>query len=106
MFVRMFLSGPVIIQTQNITNMCQAYRNLCLNGRCIPMPGIGYRCECNMGFRLDGRGECIGKFLTEWGVSRALNWRHMKVKTVYELYVCCLQTTTNVRETRVHMESV
>ncbi|XP_049448813.1 fibrillin-1 isoform X2 [Epinephelus fuscoguttatus] len=51
--------GPPIIQTQNITNMCQAYRNLCLNGRCIPMPGIGYRCECNMGFRLDGRGECI-----------------------------------------------
>ncbi|KAK7912579.1 hypothetical protein WMY93_012790 [Mugilogobius chulae] len=53
-------SGPVIIQTQNITNMCQAYRNLCLNGRCIPVPSaIGYRCECNMGFRLDGRGECI-----------------------------------------------
>uniref|UniRef100_A0A3Q3JSI8 Fibrillin 1 n=1 Tax=Monopterus albus TaxID=43700 RepID=A0A3Q3JSI8_MONAL len=52
--------GPGIIQTQNITNMCQAYRNLCLNGRCIPMAGIvGYRCECNMGFRLDVRGECI-----------------------------------------------
>ncbi|XP_073320826.1 fibrillin-1 isoform X2 [Pagrus major] len=51
--------GPFVIQTRNITNMCQAYRNLCLNGRCIPMPGIGYRCECNMGFRLDGRGECI-----------------------------------------------
>ncbi|KAM4593063.1 fibrillin-1 isoform 1-T1 [Odontesthes bonariensis] len=52
--------GPIIIQTQNITNMCQAYRNLCLNGRCIPMAGgVGYRCECNMGFRLDGRGECI-----------------------------------------------
>ncbi|KAA8595911.1 hypothetical protein FQN60_011202 [Etheostoma spectabile] len=44
---------------QNITNMCQAFRNLCLNGRCIPMPGIGYRCECNMGFRLNGRGECF-----------------------------------------------
>lgn len=58
----MFLLGSDIIQTQNITNMCQAYRNLCLNGRCIPMPGIGYRCECNMGFRLDARGECIGKF--------------------------------------------
>lgn len=43
--------------------MCQAYRNLCLNGRCIPMPGgIGYRCECNMGYRLNGRGECFGKF--------------------------------------------
>ncbi|XP_005746909.1 fibrillin-1 isoform X1 [Pundamilia nyererei] len=51
--------GPVIIQTQNITNMCQAFRNLCLNGRCIPTPGVGYRCECNMGFRLDRRGECI-----------------------------------------------
>lgn len=42
--------------------MCQAYRNLCLNGRCIPMPVIGYRCECNMGYRVDGRSECIGKF--------------------------------------------
>uniref|UniRef100_A0A672H6I1 Fibrillin-1 n=1 Tax=Salarias fasciatus TaxID=181472 RepID=A0A672H6I1_SALFA len=52
--------GPVIIQTQNITNMCQAFRNLCLNGRCIPTTGgVGYRCECNMGFRLDGREECI-----------------------------------------------
>ncbi|KAG8001253.1 Fibrillin-1 [Nibea albiflora] len=51
--------GPFIIQTQNITNICQAYRNLCLNGRCIPMAGSAYRCECNMGFRLDGRGECI-----------------------------------------------
>uniref|UniRef100_A0A4W6C0J9 Fibrillin 1 n=1 Tax=Lates calcarifer TaxID=8187 RepID=A0A4W6C0J9_LATCA len=50
---------PGLVPGQNITNMCQAYRNLCLNGRCIPMPGIGYRCECNMGFRLDGRGECI-----------------------------------------------
>ena len=61
----MFLSGPVVIQAQNITNMCQAYRNLCLNGRCIPVSGIGYRCECNMGFKLDVRGECIGRFLTE-----------------------------------------
>uniref|UniRef100_A0A672Z3Q8 Fibrillin-1 n=1 Tax=Sphaeramia orbicularis TaxID=375764 RepID=A0A672Z3Q8_9TELE len=54
-----FCGSFVVIQTQNITNMCQAYRNLCLNGRCIPMPGIGYRCECNMGFKVDGRGECI-----------------------------------------------
>uniref|UniRef100_A0A3Q1IVZ7 Fibrillin-1 n=1 Tax=Anabas testudineus TaxID=64144 RepID=A0A3Q1IVZ7_ANATE len=53
-------SGPDV-QAQNVTNVCQAYRNLCLNGRCIPMPVIGYRCECNMGFRLDGRGECIDK---------------------------------------------
>ncbi|XP_034735795.1 fibrillin-1 isoform X2 [Etheostoma cragini] len=52
-------SGPGVILTQNITNMCQAFRNLCLNGRCIPMSGVGYRCECNMGFRLNGRGECF-----------------------------------------------
>lgn len=53
------LPGPPLILPQNITNMCQAFRNLCLNGRCIPMPSIGYRCECNMGFKLDARGECI-----------------------------------------------
>ncbi|XP_018618781.2 fibrillin-1-like [Scleropages formosus] len=47
-----------VILTQNITNMCQLYRNLCLNGRCVPIPG-SYRCECNMGFKLDGRGECV-----------------------------------------------
>lgn len=40
--------------------MCEVYRNLCINGRCVPMPG-NYRCECNMGYRLDGRGECIGQ---------------------------------------------
>ncbi|XP_052387608.1 fibrillin-1 isoform X2 [Carassius gibelio] len=39
-------------------NMCNAFRNLCINGRCVPKPG-SYRCECNMGYRLDGRGECI-----------------------------------------------
>ena len=63
----MSLSGPPLILPQNITNMCQAFRNLCLNGRCIPMPSIGYRCECNMGFKLDARGECIGKLLRDWG---------------------------------------
>ncbi|XP_046720263.1 fibrillin-1 [Silurus meridionalis] len=42
----------------NISNMCEIVRNLCVNGRCIPVPG-SYRCECNMGFRLDSRGECI-----------------------------------------------
>ncbi|KAK1784694.1 hypothetical protein P4O66_003373 [Electrophorus voltai] len=46
------------ILPQNITNMCDAVRNLCVNGRCIPIPG-SYRCECNMGFQLDPRGECI-----------------------------------------------
>ncbi|RXN16421.1 fibrillin-1 [Labeo rohita] len=51
------IRGTVILP-QNITNMCEAFRNLCINGRCVPTPG-SYRCECNMGYRLDGRGECI-----------------------------------------------
>ncbi|XP_048825237.1 fibrillin-1-like isoform X1 [Brienomyrus brachyistius] len=49
---------PPIIVTQNITDICQAYRNLCLNGQCVPTPG-SYRCQCNMGFKLDRRGECV-----------------------------------------------
>ncbi|KAJ3593092.1 hypothetical protein NHX12_005429, partial [Muraenolepis orangiensis] len=44
---------------QNITNICQTIPNLCVHGRCIPTVGIGYRCECNMGFKLDGRGVCL-----------------------------------------------
>lgn len=105
--IYVLLSGPVIIQTQNITNMCQAYRNLCLNGRCIPMPGIGYRCECNMGFKLDGRGECIGRF---WQGFFTLTCNYMK--TVFQPFVfffcfCFfLQMMMNVRETRVRTENV
>lgn len=79
----LFLSGPVIIQTQNITNMCQAFRNLCLNGRCIPMPGIGYRCECNMGFKLDTRGECIGKNCLAASFSACLTQESFLKPSVY-----------------------
>ncbi|XP_016332605.1 fibrillin-1, partial [Sinocyclocheilus anshuiensis] len=54
-----FTIRPVILpQNISIRNMCEAFRNLCINGRCVPTPG-SYRCECNMGYRLDGRGECI-----------------------------------------------
>jgi len=41
-------------------DVCKHFTNLCLNGRCIPTP-TSYRCECNMGYRQDVRGECIGK---------------------------------------------
>nr|XP_006626990.1 PREDICTED: fibrillin-2 [Lepisosteus oculatus] len=45
-------------ETLNQTvDICQRFTNLCLNGRCIPVPS-SYRCECNMGFRQDVRGEC------------------------------------------------
>ena len=41
-------------------DVCKHFTNLCLNGRCIPTP-TSYRCECNMGYKQDVRGECIGK---------------------------------------------
>uniref|UniRef100_A0A8C4T425 Fibrillin 2b n=1 Tax=Erpetoichthys calabaricus TaxID=27687 RepID=A0A8C4T425_ERPCA len=51
--------GPSKIDTLNqTTDFCKHFTNLCLNGRCIPTPS-SYRCECNMGFRQDVRGECI-----------------------------------------------
>ncbi|KAJ8252437.1 hypothetical protein COCON_G00217490 [Conger conger] len=52
------LPQPSIVLPRNLTTMCEAYRNLCLNGRCVPVPG-SYRCQCNMGFKLDLREECI-----------------------------------------------
>ncbi|MED6293559.1 Fibrillin-2, partial [Characodon lateralis] len=39
-------------------DFCQHFTHLCLNGRCIPTRG-SYRCECNMGYKQDVRGECI-----------------------------------------------
>ncbi|XP_077462687.1 fibrillin-2b [Stigmatopora argus] len=39
-------------------DICRHFTNLCLNGRCIPTP-TSYRCECNMGYKQDVRGECI-----------------------------------------------
>lgn len=52
-----------VILPVNFTDYCQLFRHLCLNGRCIPTPG-SYRCECNKGFQLDVRGECIGMWFS------------------------------------------
>lgn len=41
-------------------DICRHFTNLCLNGRCLPTPA-SYRCECNMGYKQDVRGECIGE---------------------------------------------
>ncbi|KAG5834128.1 hypothetical protein ANANG_G00258090 [Anguilla anguilla] len=52
------LKVPVSAATLNQTvDICQLLNNLCLNGRCIPVPS-SYRCECNMGFTQDARGDC------------------------------------------------
>ncbi|KAM7158532.1 fibrillin-1 [Molossus nigricans] len=49
---------PPRVLPVNVTDYCQLFRYLCQNGHCIPTPG-SYRCECNKGFQLDLRGECI-----------------------------------------------
>uniref|UniRef100_A0A672VBU7 Fibrillin-1 n=1 Tax=Strigops habroptila TaxID=2489341 RepID=A0A672VBU7_STRHB len=54
----LWINDSILILPVNFTDYCQLFRHLCLNGRCIPTPG-SYRCECNKGFQLDVRGECI-----------------------------------------------
>ncbi|XP_062816685.1 fibrillin-2 isoform X2 [Anolis carolinensis] len=52
-------SSSIGTATLNQTiDICKHFTNLCLNGRCIPTPS-SYRCECNMGYKQDVRGECI-----------------------------------------------
>ncbi|KAI3368749.1 hypothetical protein L3Q82_025735 [Scortum barcoo] len=46
------------VSINNTIDVCKHFTNLCLNGRCIPTP-TNYRCECNMGYKQDVRGECI-----------------------------------------------
>ncbi|XP_042178990.1 fibrillin-2b isoform X2 [Oncorhynchus tshawytscha] len=48
----------VPVSVNETVDVCKHFTNLCLNGRCIPTP-TSYRCECNMGYRQDVRGECI-----------------------------------------------
>ncbi|XP_069006644.1 fibrillin-2b isoform X2 [Embiotoca jacksoni] len=46
------------VSVNDTIDVCKHFTNLCLNGRCIPTP-TSYRCECNMGYKQDVRGECI-----------------------------------------------
>ena len=48
-------------------DICRHFTNLCLNGRCLPTPS-SYRCECNVGYTQDVRGECIGEQVAGLGV--------------------------------------
>lgn len=51
----------IAILNQTI-DICKHHANLCLNGRCIPTVS-SYRCECNMGYKQDANGDCIGKLV-------------------------------------------
>uniref|UniRef100_A0A8C4GMH3 Fibrillin 2b n=1 Tax=Dicentrarchus labrax TaxID=13489 RepID=A0A8C4GMH3_DICLA len=51
-------NGNGTVSVNDSIDVCKHFTNLCLNGRCIPTP-TSYRCECNMGYRQDVRGECI-----------------------------------------------
>ncbi|XP_068954872.1 fibrillin-3 isoform X1 [Petaurus breviceps papuanus] len=52
-------SSSIGTATLNQTiDICKHFTNLCLNGRCLPTSS-SYRCECNMGYKQDVRGECI-----------------------------------------------
>ncbi|MBN3310725.1 FBN2 protein, partial [Amia calva] len=51
-------NGHKLATLNQTVDICQQLANLCLNGRCIPVPS-SYRCECNMGFKQDVRGECV-----------------------------------------------
>uniref|UniRef100_A0A8C3JSM0 Fibrillin-2 n=1 Tax=Calidris pygmaea TaxID=425635 RepID=A0A8C3JSM0_9CHAR len=54
-------SGEWLVAILNQTiDICKHHPNLCLNGRCIPTLS-SYRCECNMGYKQDANGDCIGK---------------------------------------------
>nr|XP_046247842.1 fibrillin-2b isoform X2 [Scatophagus argus] len=46
------------VSVNETIDVCKHFTNLCLNGRCIPTH-TSYRCECNMGYKQDVRGECI-----------------------------------------------
>uniref|UniRef100_A0AAQ4NYK2 Fibrillin 2b n=1 Tax=Gasterosteus aculeatus aculeatus TaxID=481459 RepID=A0AAQ4NYK2_GASAC len=50
--------GNGTVSVNDTIDVCKHFTNLCLNGRCIPTP-TSYRCECNMGYKQDVRGECI-----------------------------------------------
>uniref|UniRef100_A0A8C3GR19 Fibrillin-1 n=1 Tax=Cairina moschata TaxID=8855 RepID=A0A8C3GR19_CAIMO len=61
-FSLFFFFFVLAILNQTI-DICKHHPNLCLNGRCIPTIS-SYRCECNMGYKQDANGDCIGGGVT------------------------------------------
>uniref|UniRef100_A0A663MPD5 Fibrillin 3 n=1 Tax=Athene cunicularia TaxID=194338 RepID=A0A663MPD5_ATHCN len=60
LYLMLSLCFPGTATLNQTIDICKHFTNLCLNGRCIPTPS-SYRCECNMGYKQDVRGECIGE---------------------------------------------
>ncbi|NXL38558.1 FBN2 protein, partial [Glaucidium brasilianum] len=58
LYLMLSLCFPGTATLNQTIDICKHFTNLCLNGRCIPTPS-SYRCECNMGYKQDVRGECI-----------------------------------------------
>lgn len=79
----LYFSVAILNQTIDI---CKHHANLCLNGRCIPTVS-SYRCECNMGYKQDANGDCIGKF-TFFKPSQSSDslWTIKTNGTEYELF--------------------
>ena len=47
-----------------IADTCEMVSGLCLNGKCINLPG-GYRCMCTVGYKLTMDAKrCLGEKLT------------------------------------------
>ncbi|NXS41093.1 FBN2 protein, partial [Balaeniceps rex] len=58
LYLMLSMCFPGTATLNQTIDICKHFTNLCLNGRCIPTPS-SYRCECNMGYKQDVRGECI-----------------------------------------------
>lgn len=91
-FLFCFVNVPLCMFSGTVSvndsiDVCKHFTNLCLNGRCIPTIS-SYRCECNMGYRQDVRGECIGK-------------KHVPTHCILyvQVYMLCYSVLSNLPDT-------